>query len=125
MTPRETILQRELKPALVPLGLPEWGDVHVRTMTSGEMDAYEGECHTETTKGRAFVNFRARLLVRVLCDCEGNRIFTPDDTEALAKLPSDEVRKAFDVAAPIVRITKEDERELEKHPGAADHAGSV
>ncbi len=43
-------------------------------------------------------NFRAALLVRCLCDEQGNRLFTEADTEALGAKSGAVLDRLFDVA---------------------------
>lgn len=115
MNIKDTILKREYQPELVPLTVVEWGDVYVKPMNAGEVDAYEGECYTMASQGKQFANFRSRLLVRVLVDKDGVRIFSDDDDAALGKLAYDEVKRAFEFAAPLCKVSKEDEKDIEKN----------
>lgn len=86
----------------------------VREMSGAERDAYEVEQVDASKAGTGLENFRARLLVRVLVDGEGKRIFTDADAESVGKLPANGIRKAFDVASKANALTPEDENELAK-----------
>lgn len=86
----------------------------VREMTGAERDAFEVAQVDANKDGKALDNFRSRLLVRVLVDGEGKRIFTDEDAESVGKLPANGIRKAFDVASKANALTPEDEKELAK-----------
>ena len=63
-------------------------------------------------------NFRARFLIRVLCDTDGNRVFAEHDVETVARLPTSFARKVMDAAAKLNALTDEEIRELEKNSAA-------
>jgi hypothetical protein len=68
---------------LVKIAVPEWGgDVWLRVMTVGELDAYTNEAKK---KGDGiFDDFRTRYLVKCLVDESGVRLFNNGDVEKLA-----------------------------------------
>ena len=88
--------------------------VFVREMTGAERDAFEAAQVEAGKDGKALVNFRARLLVQVLVDETGARIFTDADAAEIGKLPARGLSKPFDVASKVNSLTPEDERELGK-----------
>jgi hypothetical protein len=45
-----------------------------------------------------FVNLRARLLVRCICDADGKRLFADGDVEQVAGLPARVIDPLFEVA---------------------------
>jgi hypothetical protein len=69
---------------LTEVEVPSWGGtVLVRTMTAGQKDAFEAQ---QQKLGPKFAeNVRARLVASVVCDAEGNLLFTEADVEALGK----------------------------------------
>jgi len=89
--------------------------LYVREMNGTERDAYEAQQLSANKAGSGLENFRARLLVRVIVDKDGNRVFGDDDVAALGKLPAREIRKAFDIASKLNALTPEDEADLVKN----------
>lgn len=88
MALRDLILgAADLKP--VAEVVPEWGaTVYVRPMSSTERDAFDIEQYAaldalRAMGGKYLPGFRARLLVRTLCDEAGAALFTPADIPAL------------------------------------------
>ncbi len=95
--------------------VPEWGGhVFVRTMSGTERDSFEAE--TYVTKGKKVEfnreNFRARLLVRTLCDESGTPIFTRKDVDALGKKSAKALDKCFSASQKINGLSAEDVDEL-------------
>lgn len=88
MSLRDQILSAsDLKP--VAEIVPEWGvTVYVRPLSASDRDAFDIEqfeaMDAVRAKGGKYVGqFRARLLVRALCDESGAALFTPADIPAL------------------------------------------
>lgn len=94
--------------------VPAWnGDVFVRTMTGKERDAFEGEVIRE---GRASTdNIRARLLVRVLVDEEGNRLFKDEEADLLGEKSTDALEELVNVAQMLNAMTNDDIEGLKKN----------
>ena len=81
--------------------VPEWGGhVFVRTLPATDLDDFEGENYI--VKGRVVEmnrrNYRARLLVRAICDEEGKPLFTLKDVDALGKKSGTAMTRIFLVA---------------------------
>jgi hypothetical protein len=74
--------------------------ISVRGLTAGERDAFEAACFVGKGANREmnFVNLRARLLVRCICDASGKRLFADADVEQVAGLPAKVVDPLFEVA---------------------------
>lgn len=89
-------------------------DLFVREMTGAERDAFEADQVDAGKTGNALKNFRARLLVRVLVDEAGVRVFTDADADTVGNLPSREIRRVFDKAAKLNALDPDDVKELEK-----------
>jgi hypothetical protein len=59
-----------------PVQVPEWGgQFHVRVMTGGERDSFEGYMAAQRSSADGPKNFRARLAQITLCSPEGLRLF--------------------------------------------------
>jgi hypothetical protein len=114
---RDAILKAEdLKKELVKV--PEWGgDVYIRCMTGTERDLFESEAYT--VKGKDVQinreNFRARLLVRVLVDEKGDRLFTDKDIAALGAKSAKPLDRIFAVAMRVNGLSRDDVEELTKN----------
>src|SRR4051794_27746014 len=85
--------------------VPELGGaVYVRMMTGNERDEYDGEIYDYNQRGKRFENFRARLLVRCLCDEAGTLMFAPSDAAAVGELPPSITLPLFEVATRLNRL---------------------
>ena len=93
------------------------GRVHVREMTVGERDEYEArvvDARQGEDKPSGLV--RAALLVRVLCDADGQCLFAADQTEQLAKTLGARVGdRLFEVACRLNGIGQKQVEEREKN----------
>jgi hypothetical protein len=90
---------------------PEWGGIiFVKPMTGAERDAFEAEI-TEA-KDRKFVNIRARLAVRTICDENGVRLFADADAESLGGKSSAVLDRVFEVAQRLSGIGAKEVKEL-------------
>lgn len=98
-----------------PLDIPEWGGtVHVRALTGTDRDAWEAE--NTAGKGKVnLVNVRARLAVRVVCDEQGNLLFTPADAAALGKKSSKALDRIFEKANQLSALRDKDVEEAAKN----------
>lgn len=85
---------------------------YVRTMTGAERDAYEAEIVEAAKAGRA-PNYRGSLAARTLSDAQGNRLFTDDDADALAKLSARDLDRIFDLATELNGLGADAIEELE------------
>lgn len=86
------------------------GTVFIRTLTGKERDAFEQSCFVQLGAGRCanLANVRARLLVLVICDEDGKRIFEDKDADALGDLPASILDPLFAQAQRLSAITKAD-----------------
>lgn len=93
--------------------VPEWGGkVFVRTMSGAERDAFE-QAIVDARKGKASVNVRATLAVRVVTNAAGERVFDDEDAEALGKKSGRALGRIFDVAQRLNGFSDKDVDELE------------
>lgn len=98
--------------------VPEWaGSVWIRCMTGTERDAFESEAYAVRGKNVEINrdNFRARLLVRVLADKDGKRIFADQDVPALGGKSAKALDRLFAVAMRLNGLSREDMEELTKN----------
>lgn len=70
---------------------PEWGgDVYIRSLTGSEKEDFTAslfdydEQGVPTRKADYLTNIKVGMLIRSICDEEGNRIFADEDAEELA-----------------------------------------
>jgi spore maturation protein CgeB len=86
------------------VAVPEWGgDVHIKTLSGTERDAFEDGYSNEKMK-----NFRPRFLVLTLCDDKGDRLFTDAEVDALGKKSSTVLAKLFEKAWALNAFRAED-----------------
>ncbi len=95
------------------VAVPEWGgDVCVRMMTSAARDRLEAEM--AAFRGD-MTNFRARLLVRCLCDEQGNQLFKDSDAVALGEKSAAALNRLFNVATELNNFTAAEVEAIEKN----------
>jgi hypothetical protein len=96
--------------------VPEWGgDVHIKTMTGTERDAFEQSIISGQKTNLA--NIRAKLCARVIRDGNGKRLFTDADVAALGKKSAKALDRIFAKAQTLNGITAEDVEGLAKNSG--------
>ena len=97
--------------------VPEWkGTVRVRTMTGGERDAFESSIYdSDGDKVKLNrVDFRAKLLSKVLVDEKGTRLFTDKEITQLSGKSAKAIQRLFDIAQEINGISKSEQEAIEK-----------
>jgi len=100
---------------IVKLEVPEWGGhIFLKNMSGTERDQFEAETYVQKGKNIEFnrVNFRARLLVRAICDEQGTNIFTRKDIDALGKKSAKALDRCFSAAQKLNGLSNEDVEEL-------------
>lgn len=114
LTKEQIFAANDLKTEKV--NIPEWGgDVFVKTLTGAERDKFEKTIFNIDTNKRTFENMRAKLVVAVTVDKDGNQIFTEEDIPALGKKSSHALDLIFDVGQRLSGITKEDVDDMTKN----------
>ena len=95
----------------------EWGcSVWVRCLTGAEIDAWQQRVQKLTDGGKKpMPNLRATLLVKSLCNDNGQALFADADAEALGKKSSAVLSRLFDVASRLSALTKDETEDLEKN----------
>jgi len=107
--------------------VPEWGgSVYIKSMTGAERDAFEESMFRIKGGSREanYANLRARLLVRVICDKEGNRLFKDEDAPKLGKKNAKALDRLFSRASALSGIGTQDVEDMVKNSGTAP-AGST
>jgi hypothetical protein len=112
LTAEQIIAANDL--GMVKVTVKEWGgDVYLRVMTVGERDSWEREWIGKRETG--IENFRAKYLARCLCDEAGNRLFTDDQIDLLAKKSARTISPLFDKALEVNSMSDKDVEELAKN----------
>jgi hypothetical protein len=105
-----------MKPKPKKVAIKDIGTFYLRTMTVNERDAYELSVYD---KGKSsFGNIRAGILVRTICDANGQRLFSDDpaEIESFGNVASPAlIEKLFTIARKINWFSEQDIQELEKN----------
>jgi hypothetical protein len=123
---RDSIKAFKGKP-LVPVEVPEWGGtVYLRIMSGAERDAFEDETYRINGKVAELnrKNFRARLLVRCLCNSSGSPLYSPADAAELGQQPADILDRLATMASEINGMSAKDVESLAKNSDAAPSGGN-
>jgi len=122
MLDRDALLKKdELKVEKVELGAEDF--VYVRQMTGRERDQFERTLVKEVKTaggGTKYVqspeDFRAKLVVNVICDETGKNLLQPSDYKILSQnMSAAKLTKIADVAGEINKISQPDEEEEVKN----------
>ncbi len=115
--------------SIQPLEVPEWGGtVYLRVMTGEERDEYEnGMVNPATGKLTKRDNFRARLAVIVLCNEDGERLFTPGDVGKICKKGGKALDRIFAAGTKLNGMTEDDVKEIKgnSESGQSEDSGSA
>lgn len=91
----------------------EWsGSVRIRTMTVKEQEALI--LSTTRDGEQDMKDFRVKLLSKVLCDEDGERLFTDADIENLGSKSAKVIQRLFKVAQEVNGMAEEVREETEK-----------
>lgn len=92
--------------------VPEWGgDVIIKAMTGTERDAFEAGMWVSGQLDRR--NYRSKLLVKVLVNENGTRIFTDAQAADLGKRSAAVIDRLYDVAARLSGLSDAEQEEME------------
>lgn len=92
--------------------VPEWGgDVIIKAMTGTERDAFEAGMWVSGQLDRR--NYRSKLLVQVLVNENGTRIFTDAQAADLGKRSAAVIDRLYDVAARLSGLSDAEQEEME------------
>lgn len=96
--------------------VPEWGgDVIVRGMSGTERDAFEASIRPKGVLDLR--NARAKLLVRVLVNENGTRLFGEKEAGLLGKRNAAILERLYDVAARLSGMSDTEQEEMEGNSG--------
>ena len=100
------------------VSVPEWGcDLHLRVLSGRERDSLEAE--SVSGRGKSVTanmeNFRARLVVRAVCDEAGGRVFDDADAPALGKKSGVVLNRLYAAAASLNDYSAKDVEEIAKN----------
>lgn len=99
---------------LHPHEVPEWGvTVYLKGMTGKDRDSYERAFGDLEKAGRE--NLRARILVKMLLDEKGVRIFSDEDADQLGEQQAPIIDDLFSKAMIYAGITREQRQEKIKN----------
>lgn len=110
------------------LDIPEWGGrVFVRSIGADERDKWDYEIYeaSKTDEGR-LPHFRARYAALVICDEDGNPIFTERDIEELGKKNAAAIERIFDKGRELSRMDDDavEQAVEDLSDGPSDDSGS-
>jgi hypothetical protein len=93
--------------------IPEWGgSVCLRIMTCNEKDIWEHQFHGKKVTPTII---RAALVAKCLCDENGVRLYTDQQTDELGAKSCVVLDRLFDICMKSNRFSKEDVDELAKN----------
>ena len=105
--------------------VPEWGGtVFVRTMTGAERDSFEEEILKSGMKA-TMDNVRARLLVRVLVDKDGKRLFQDSEFALLGAKSTAALENLVNTAQMLNGVTQDDLENIKKNSGIVPSVDST
>jgi len=88
------------------VNVPEIGDsCYLRVMTARERDAYDMSQGDPLTRKVNLEHITARLLVRCLCDEEGERLYADDELDQIGNMPSTVTEPLFNECRRINGMT--------------------
>lgn len=111
--------------------VPEWGvTVYIKEMSGSERDSYQASL---IEQGKSFkdgqrlnmTDVTSKLLVRVLCDADGNRIYTNNEFTVLGRQPASVLNRLAEKAREISAMTEKDVDELTGNSESATNDDSL
>lgn len=91
-------------------------DVHLLEPTADTRDEFD--IWLQRADGNN-VGIRGAIASLLLCDEEGNRLFTIADAPTLGKLPPAALQPIFDIGAKLLAVTDKEQKELEGNSDAS------
>lgn len=125
---REDVLAMDDRPT-VAVVIPEWGgrSILVRTISALERDSWDlylvANADPETHRLRPAA-IRATLVSLCACDVEGNRLFTDQDVEFLARKSAAAIDRIYEAARRLNKVSDADVEELKKTSAATATSSS-
>ena len=102
--------------------VPEWdGSIYIKTMTAEERDKFEESLLVKDGSKRKtdLFGFRAKMCSFVICDAEGNRLFSESEVEALSKKSASALTRIFEKSQELSATREGDLEELVKNSESA------
>jgi len=94
--------------------IPQWGGhVFICPLTGFERDKFEGEMQGKN--GNKFINIRARMAVRTVCDQDGKKLFEDKDVNSVTKKSAKALDIIFEVATRLSGIEEDAVDDLVKN----------
>lgn len=91
------------------VSVPEWGgEVMIRTMTCRDRDQWEAETVKAHKSGEIKPDYTARFVSKVVCDEQGNLLFSQKDIEALAQKSGAAIARVYKAALKLNTVTAEE-----------------
>lgn len=95
------------------INVPEWGgDITLKELSALDRERFY-EANVKPDGGTDTFNYRAKLLVRMIVDYGGNRVFDDSDAEALGAKSVDVLTRLFDAASALNGVTEDAEKNSE------------
>jgi hypothetical protein len=99
---------------LLEVPVPEWdGSVYIRCMTVAARDAYENDWVQNKHKG--VENFRTKFLQKVLCDADGQLLFTEQEIAVLGEKSARVMNRLWTKAMSHNALAESDVEQLAKN----------
>jgi hypothetical protein len=103
------------------VAVPEWkGDVFLRVLTGTDRDRFEESYADQKMKA-----FRIRFLLLALCDEDGERLFSDDESDILGKKSSVVINRLFEAGWKLNAFTQEAVDALGEDSVTAPSGGST
>lgn len=103
--------------------VPEWGgDVIIKGMTGTERDLFEAGMWEGGKLDRR--NYRSRLLVQVLVNEQGTRLYTNAEAMVLGKRSGKVIDRLYDIAAGLSGLSDAGQEATEGNSGAPTEDGA-
>lgn len=91
---------------IYPVEVPEWGGTaYIRVPSSAVLDRFQNRQAQLRDQGIPLNNFHARIGVLVLCDEQGNLLFTDADESDLSHQSAKALKRVFDAAKGFLGLT--------------------
>lgn len=102
--------------AMERLDVPEWdATVWIKELTLKERDAFEADQIVREEDGSMRMEtkgLKARLIILCACDEDGEKVFSPEDEDALNELGAAAIERVFAVCQRVNKMRKADAAEL-------------
>lgn len=102
------------KVSIFPVQLSDGSTIYVKELSAKDKELLDLQLIKNVETGEMdFSNFRCKLLVKALCDENGNRLFSEEEVDALASLKEVFIGEIFDKIKNFVSIKEDFSKNLE------------